>query len=88
MPASQRAELTAEIGVIGPDAPGDPLEAARSAAGESGLAREAGPARILLAGERRVVLETLTKVVDAALDAGAEGADLEIKVQKDAPRFD
>ena len=36
---------------------------------------------------RREVLEAVTRVVEAALDAGAGGAELKIEAQGDAPRF-
>jgi hypothetical protein len=42
---------------------------------------------MVLAGERREVLEAVTRVLEAALDAGAGGAELKIEAQGDAPRF-
>ena len=89
MPAFERAQLTTEMTILpaeGQDAQA-PLDAAREAAGETGLAREAGPETIVLAGDRGEVLEAATRVVDAALDAGARGTRLEIEAQGDAPRF-
>ncbi|CAA9393637.1 MAG: hypothetical protein AVDCRST_MAG22-694 [uncultured Rubrobacteraceae bacterium] len=89
MPAFERAELTAELKVLpsGGDESRAQVEAAKAAAGETGLAREAGPETMVLAGERREVLEAVTRVLEAALDAGAGGAELKIEAQGDAPRF-
>ena len=89
MPAFERAELTAELKVLpsGGDGSRGEVEAAKAAAGETGLAHEAGPETMVLAGERREVLEAVTRVVEAALDAGAGGAELRIEAQGDAPRF-
>ncbi len=90
MPAFERAQLTAELKVLpsGEDDPRRQIEAAKTAAGESGLAHEAGPETMVLAGERREVLDAATRVVEAALDAGAGGVELKIEAQEDAPRFE
>ena len=89
MPGYERAELTAELKVLPPgeDSSQDPIEAAKTAAGETGLAHEAGPEMMVLSGGRREVLEAATRVVEAALDAGSRGVELKIEVQGDAPRF-
>ncbi len=89
MPAFERAELTAELKVLpsGEDDSRAQVEAAKAAAGETGLANEAGPETMVLAGERGEVLEAVTRVVEAALEAGAGGAELRIEAQGDAPRF-
>ncbi|MBA3423404.1 MAG: hypothetical protein ACR2HO_02045 [Rubrobacteraceae bacterium] len=91
MPGYERAELSAELKVTpSPEADKssrEPSEAARRAAGESGLAREAGPESIMLAGGRREVLETVTKTVEAALDAGARTVEVRVEAEGDAPRF-
>ena len=89
MPGYERAELTAELKVLtsGEDGSRDQIGAAMTAAGETGLAHEAGPETMLLAGGRREVLEAATRVVGAALDAGAGGVELKIEAQGDAPRF-
>ena len=89
MPAFERAQLTAELKVrpSGEDGARAEIEAAKTAAGESGLAHEAGPDTMVLAGERREVLDAATRVVEAALDAGAGGVELRIEAQGDAPRF-
>lgn len=89
MPGFERAELTAELKVLVSDegeARGQ-IEAAKTAAEETGLAHEAGPEEMILAGGRKEVLEAATRVVEAALDAGASGVDLKIEAQGDAPRF-
>ena len=89
MPAFERAELTAELKVLlsNEDGSRGGIEAAKTAAGESGLAHEAGPETMVLAGGRREVLDAATRVVEAALDAGAAGVELKIAAQGDAPRF-
>ena len=89
MPAFERAELTAEMRVLtsGEEGSRDQIEAAKTAAGASGLAHESGPETMVLAGGRREVLGAVTRVVEAALDAGAGGVDLKIEAQEDAPRF-
>ena len=89
MPAFERAQLTAELKVLpsGEGGTRGEIEAARTAAGESGLAHEAGPDTMVLAGELREVLDAATRVVEAALDAGAGGVELRIEAQGDAPRF-
>lgn len=89
MPAFERAELTAELKVLtsGEDGSRDEIEAAKTAAGETGLAHEAGPETMVLAGGRREVLDAATRVVEAALDAGASGVELKVEAQGDAPRF-
>ena len=89
MPAFERAELTAELKVLpsGGDGSRAQVEAAKEAAGETSLAHEAGPETMVLAGGRGEVLEAVTRVLEAALDAGAGGAELKIEAQGDAPRF-
>jgi uncharacterized protein YqgV (UPF0045/DUF77 family) len=89
VPAFERAQLTAELKVLpsGEDGSRAEIEAAKTAAGESGLAHEAGPDTMVLAGERREVLDAATRVVETALDAGAGGVELRIEAQGDAPRF-
>jgi uncharacterized protein YqgV (UPF0045/DUF77 family) len=89
VPVYERAELTAELKVLpsGEDEPQTPVEAAKNAAGETGLAHEAGPDTLVLAGERREVLDAATRVVEAALDAGANGVEIKIEAQGDAPRL-
>ena len=89
MPAFERAELTAELKVLAGSEGGSrgEIEAAKTAAGDSGLAHEAGPETMILAGGRREVLDAATRVVEAALDAGAGGVELRIEAQGDAPSF-
>ncbi len=89
MPTYDRAELTAELKVLpsGEDAARDQIEAAKTAAGETGLAHEAGPETMVLAGGRREVLDSATRVVEAALDAGAQAVELKIEAEGDAQRF-
>ena len=91
MPGYNRAELSAEITVVpspdGRESPHAQAEAARRAAGASGLAHEAGPDATLLAGGRAEVLEALRAVIDASLDAGAHIVEVKVEAQGDARRF-
>ena len=70
------AELTAHFTVDGPD---EAFAAAAEAAGPSGLAREAGPGALMLAGAREAVLTALGAAIAAALDAGAHGLDVKLE---------
>ncbi len=91
MPAYERTELTAELKVVPSEGAGQPpreqVEAAKRAAGESGLAREAGPETTMLTGGRREVLEAALKVVEASLDAGARAVEIRVEAQGEAPSF-
>ena len=91
MPAYERAELTAELTVVpsseAESPPREQVEAAKRAAGESGLAREAGPEITALAGGRREVLEASLKVIEAALDAGAHAVEVRVEAEGEAERF-
>jgi len=92
VPGYNRAELTAELKVLASadseEAPKEQVEAVRRAAGDSGLAREAGPETTALAGERSEVLEAMRKVIEASLDAGAHAVQVNVETQGDSPRFD
>jgi len=70
------AELTAHFTVEGAD---EAYAAAMSAAEPSGLAREAGPRALMLAGPRDEVLSALNLALAAALDAGAHGLDVKLE---------
>ncbi|WP_119067790.1 hypothetical protein [Rubrobacter indicoceani] len=83
MPASARVEVTAELSVR----PDKCLAATKRAAGETGLAHEAGPDAINLAGSRTEVLGALNRVVDAALEAGAKSVEVKVEAEADAERF-
>lgn len=91
MPGYARAELTAELEVIPDDraenSPQAQLEAAKQAAGETGLAHEAGPESIVLAGSRDKVLDAAREVIEAALDAGAKTVEIKVEAEDDADRF-
>jgi uncharacterized protein YqgV (UPF0045/DUF77 family) len=91
VPGYERAELNAELKVVPSQAaeasPQEQVAAAKKAAGESGLAREAGPETLMLSGGRREVLEAAIKVVEASLDAGAHAVEMKIEAQGDAPSF-
>jgi hypothetical protein len=70
------AELTASFTIEGPDEVRDAvLEAVRP----SGLARDAGPGELLLAGARDEVLAALGDALEAALRAGAHGLDVRLE---------
>ena len=91
MPGYERAQLSAELKIVPSERaekpPRDQIEAAKSAAGETGLAREAGPDTTMLAGERGEVLEATMKVIEAALDAGARTVEVKVEAEADADRF-
>ncbi len=91
MPGYERAELTAQLKVIpssgAENPPREQVEAAMSAASDSGLAREAGPEITALAGGRREVLEASLRVLEAALDAGAHAVEVRVEAEGEAERF-
>lgn len=91
MPGYERAEISAELTVAPSEGarrtPREQLEAARSVAGESGLAHEAGPETLVLAGSRQEVLEAVMRVVEASLDAGARAVEVKVEAEGDAGRF-
>ena len=91
MPGYDRAELTAELKVVAsPEAestPQEQVEAARRVAGDSGLAHEAGPETIVLAGGCKEVLDAVRRVVEAALDAGTHVVEVKVEAERDAERF-
>lgn len=91
MPGYERAELNAELKVVpsndAGESPQEQVEAAKKAAGESGLAREAGPETTMLTGGRREVLQAVIKVVEASLDAGAHAVEVRVEAEGEAERF-
>jgi uncharacterized protein YqgV (UPF0045/DUF77 family) len=92
MPGYNRAEISAELTVVtskeAEKSPREQIEAAKRAASDSGLAREAGPETTVLSGERSEVLEATRKVVEASLDAGAHVVRVKVEVEGEAARFD
>lgn len=92
MPGYERAPVSAELKVVTSDQaekpPQEQIEAAKEAAGSSGLAHEAGPETIMLAGNRDEVLTSTMKVIEAALDTGAEAVELKVEAEADADRFE
>ena len=76
------AELTAELTI----APGDDraVQAGREAAAATGLAFDTGPTTTALSGSRREVLDALSRVLDAALSAGATSVEVKLEVPHDA----
>jgi hypothetical protein len=77
------AELSAHFRIHGPSEAGD---AAREAAGPSGLARDGGPGELMLSGKRDAVLAALGDAVVAALDAGAHELDVRLEAPTGARR--
>ena len=61
MPGYERAEVSAKLTVLPSERaekpPREQVEAAKTAASDTGLAHEAGPETLVLAGDRREVLE-------------------------------
>ena len=91
MPAYDRAELSAELKVVSSSgaerSPREQIEAVKQAASDSGLAHEAGPETTMLAGGRREVLEASLRVIEAALDAGAQAVQMKVEAEGEAGRF-
>ena len=91
MPVYERAQLSAELEVVtSPEAqksPQEQVEAAKAAASESGLAHEAGPETMVLAGTRKEVLQATIQVIEAALDAGAHAVNVNVEAEGEAQRF-
>jgi uncharacterized protein YqgV (UPF0045/DUF77 family) len=91
VPGYERAELTAELTVVpsseAESPPREQVEAAKRAASDSGLAREAGPEVTVLAGGRREVLDATMRVVEAALDAGVHAVEVRVEAEGEAERF-
>ncbi len=88
MPGYERAKVTAELTAISNENTDKAFEAAKESAGETGLAREAGPETLMLAGDRSEVLEAVSKVLAAALDAGAREVTVRVEAESDADSFD
>ncbi len=78
-PAELVVEFTIEPSRKAERDPQDQVEAGREVASASGLAREAGPETTELAGGREEVLETLYKMIETSLNAGA--ATVQIKLE-------
>ena len=70
------AELTAQFTINGPD---DARSAVLEAVRPSGLARDAGPGELMLAGPRDAVLTALGDALEAALNAGAHGLEVRLE---------
>ena len=91
MPGYERAEVSAELTVVPSKHAGKPpreqVEAAKTVAGETGLAHEAGPETLVLAGSRREVLEATMEVIEASLDAGASAVEIKVEAEGNTPRF-
>jgi uncharacterized protein YqgV (UPF0045/DUF77 family) len=91
MPGYERAEISAELTVVPSERaekpPREQVEAAKTAAGDTGLAHEAGPETLVLAGDRREVLEATMEVIEASLDAGVSAVEIKLEAEGDAPRF-
>jgi uncharacterized protein YqgV (UPF0045/DUF77 family) len=77
------AELTAEL-TIAPAADDRAVAAGREAAAQTGLALDTGPTTTALSGARGEVLDALSRVLDAALSAGATTVEVRLEVPTDA----
>ncbi len=92
MPGYNRAELSVELTIVPSSGAQSPpqaqVEAAKQAASDSGLAREAGPETTVLAGGRSEALEAMLGVIEASLDAGAHAVRVRVEVEGEASRFD
>ena len=78
------AELTAELTIVPGSEDDQAVAAGRQAAADTGLALDTGPATTALSGGRREVLDALSRVLDAALDAGAATVEVKLEVPHDA----
>jgi uncharacterized protein YqgV (UPF0045/DUF77 family) len=91
VPGYERAEVSANLTVLPSERaekpPREQVEAAKTAASDTGLAHEAGPETLMLTGGRREVIEAMMEVVEASLDAGASAVEIKVEAQRDAPRF-
>ncbi len=91
MPGYHRAELSAELRIVpsanAGESPRDQIEATKQTASESGLAREAAPKTMMLAGDRAEVLKALFESIEASLDAGARAVEIRVEAEADAARF-
>jgi uncharacterized protein YqgV (UPF0045/DUF77 family) len=91
VPGYNRAPVSAELTVVpsadGREPPQAQIDACVRAAGESGLARESGPGRTLLAGGREEVLAATMKAIEASLEAGAHVVQVKVEATGDAARF-
>jgi uncharacterized protein YqgV (UPF0045/DUF77 family) len=75
------AELTAELTIAPED--DQAVQAGRQAAASTGLALDTGPTTTALSGTRREVLDALSQVLAAALDAGATMVEVRLEVPRD-----
>ena len=75
------ADLTAELTIAPEDDQAVP--AGRQAAADTGLALDTGPTTTALSGARREVLDALSQVLTAALDAGATTVEVRLEVPRD-----
>ena len=82
-PAELVVEFTIEPSWKGEKDPQAQVEAGREVASASGLAREAGPETTELAGRRAEVLETLFKMIEASLDAGASTVQIKVETPEE-----
>jgi uncharacterized protein YqgV (UPF0045/DUF77 family) len=91
VPGYERAEVNAKMTVLPSERaekpPREQVEAAKTAASDTGLAHEAGPETLVLAGGRREVIEAMMEIIEASLDAGASAVEIKVEAQSDAPRF-
>ncbi len=91
MPGYNRAEVSAELKIVSSPyaerGPREQVEAGLRAGSNSGLAHEGGPEVTVLSGGRKEVLEAVTKVIEASLDAGAHTVEVKVEAEGDAEKF-
>lgn len=92
MPGYNRAELNVEFKIVpssrAEKSPREQVEAGIRVADDSGLAaHESGPDTREISGGRAEVLETVMKVIEASLDAGARIVELKVEAQEEAGKF-
>lgn len=83
-PAELVAELTIEASSQSEESAQQQIETGKRVAAATGLAREAGPESIILAGSETKVFGALSEVARAALDAGARAVNVRVEVPAEA----
>lgn len=78
-PPQLTAELTVQTVLDAEKSPREQFAAALEAAAASGLAREAGPEALILAGGEEAVLAALGATLRAALGVGARAVDVRVE---------
>lgn len=74
------AEVTAEVTVEATESGGGSLADLIRAAGAAGVALDTGPGVAGLSGDKATVLDALTRLLDAAIEAGARSIRVDVQV--------